>query len=75
MHVLTFEPEKILGIRRWCDVQDVWIILHFGRSQTSVRLPLPVGQWHKRLDSAEERWNGPGSPVECRNEVDRVRYR
>ena len=63
MDVVGFEREKILYVRRWCEVQDVCLMLHFGRSQTSLRLPLPVGQWHKRLDSAEERWCGPGSPV------------
>jgi len=63
MDVLGFEREKILYVRRWCEVQDVCMTLHFGRSQTSLRVPLPVGQWHKCLDSAEERWGGPGSPV------------
>jgi maltooligosyltrehalose trehalohydrolase len=63
MHVLAFEQEKILCVRRWCDAQDVWMILHFGRSHTSIRLPLSVGQWQKQLDSAEEHWCGPGSLV------------
>jgi maltooligosyltrehalose trehalohydrolase len=63
MRVLGFEREKILCAHRWCGTQDVWVILHFGRSQTSFRLPLPVGQWQKQLDSAEARWCGPGSLV------------
>jgi maltooligosyltrehalose trehalohydrolase len=70
MDVLGFEREKILCVRRWCEAQDVWMMLHFGPSQTSLRLPLPVGQWHKRLDSAEERWCGPGSPVSLEVESD-----
>jgi len=63
MHVVGFEREKILCIRRWCDVQQVWMMLHFGRSLASLRLPWEAGLWHKRLDSAEARWCGPGSPV------------
>jgi maltooligosyltrehalose trehalohydrolase len=63
MEVLGFEREKILCVRRWCEGQEVCMALHFGSSQSSFRLPLPVGQWQKWLDSAEERWCGPGSPV------------
>ncbi len=63
MEVLGFEREKILYVRRWCEAQGVCMTLHFGHTHTSLRLPLPMGWWHKRLDSAEERWSGPGSPV------------
>jgi maltooligosyltrehalose trehalohydrolase len=63
MHVLGLEPEKILCVRRWCDGHELWMILQFGRSPTSLRLPWSAGQWHKLLDSAEARWSGPGSPV------------
>ena len=63
MHVVGFEREKILCIRRWCDVQQVWLMLHFGRSPTSLRLPWEAGLWHKQLDSAAARWGGPGSLV------------
>ncbi|MGH8067690.1 MAG: malto-oligosyltrehalose trehalohydrolase [Candidatus Entotheonellia bacterium] len=63
IHVLGFEHEKILCVRRWCSMQDVWMTFHFGCSQTSLRLPLSVGQWQKQLDSTEARWCGPGSLV------------
>ena len=63
MHVVGFEREKILCIRRWCDVQQVCMLLHFGRLPMSLRLPWEAGLWHKRLDSAEARWCGPGSLV------------
>jgi maltooligosyltrehalose trehalohydrolase len=63
MHVVGFEPEKSLCVRRWCDGQEVWMILHFGRVPTSLRLPWSMGQWQKLLDSAEARWYGSGSPV------------
>jgi maltooligosyltrehalose trehalohydrolase len=63
MQVMGFEHEKILCIRRWCDLQRVWLILHFGGSPTSFRLFWEAGLWHKQLDSAEARWGGPGSLV------------
>jgi maltooligosyltrehalose trehalohydrolase len=63
MDVLGFEREKILYVRRWCEGQNVCMTLHFGGSQASFRLPFPVGRWHKRLDSAEARWCGPGISV------------
>jgi maltooligosyltrehalose trehalohydrolase len=62
--VVGFEREKILCLRRWCDVQQVWLMLHFGHSPATLRLPWKAGLWHKQLDSAEVRWGGPGSSVE-----------
>jgi maltooligosyltrehalose trehalohydrolase len=61
MHVLGFSRARVLAIQRWCEAQEVWMILHFGHSHTSIRLPWSLGQWEKKLDSAEERWCGPGS--------------
>jgi maltooligosyltrehalose trehalohydrolase len=63
MHLLGLEREKLLCVRRWCDAQQVWVLLHFGRSPTSLRPPWSAGEWHKWLDSAEARWGGPGSLV------------
>jgi len=57
-------------VRRWNPEQVVVLILHFGRVQASVRVPIPIGRWYKRLDSAEECWQGPGSPVAAELEVD-----
>ncbi len=36
---------------------------HFGRTDTSVTFPWPPGTWDTILDSARERWAGPGSKV------------
>jgi maltooligosyltrehalose trehalohydrolase len=70
MAVYSTEQGQTLCVRRWSAEQEVVLILHFGRVQASVRLPIPVGRWHKRLDSAEERWQGPGSPVAAEFEAD-----
>jgi maltooligosyltrehalose trehalohydrolase len=63
MQVVGFEPEQVLCLRRWCEVQEVWLVLHVGRSPTSFQLPLAAGTWHKQLDSSDIRWGGPGSPL------------
>ncbi|HXH08970.1 MAG TPA: malto-oligosyltrehalose trehalohydrolase [Alphaproteobacteria bacterium] len=70
MAVYSSEQEQILCVRRWNPEQVVVLILHFGRVQASVRVPIPIGRWDKRLDSAEERWQGPGSPVAAELEAD-----
>ena len=63
MEVLGYEQERVLLVRRWHANEVVVLVFHFGLVTTSVALPLPPGHWHKWLDSAEERWQGSGSPV------------
>jgi maltooligosyltrehalose trehalohydrolase len=63
MEVSSFETKQVLCIQRWChepEAQEAFVVLHFGKSPTSLPLPVPVGQWQKQLDSADERWHGPG---------------
>jgi maltooligosyltrehalose trehalohydrolase len=63
MVVSADEKVQMLYVRRWSDVDEVVILFHFGQGQADVTLPVPAGHWHKRLDSAEARWQGPGSPL------------
>jgi maltooligosyltrehalose trehalohydrolase len=63
LEVTRVERKQVLYIRRWSDEQVVLIILHCGRAQASVRLPLPAGHWEKRLDSTAKRWQGPGCTI------------
>jgi maltooligosyltrehalose trehalohydrolase len=66
MEVSSFETEQVLCVHRWChepEAQEAVVVLHFGKEPTSLPLPIPVGQWQKRLDSADERWHGPGGSV------------
>ena len=37
------------------------MIFCFSTQQMTVPLPLPSGRWKKILDSADQRWLGPGS--------------
>jgi len=63
MEVLSYEEQQVLCVRRWSQDQEVVIVFHFGESAVSLALPLPAGHWHKRLDSAEEQWQGRGSAL------------
>ena len=59
--VLAYEQSKILFIRRWGHGEEAVAIFNLGECNVSEELPLTKGQWQKRLDSAEQCWNGPGS--------------
>jgi maltooligosyltrehalose trehalohydrolase len=63
MEVLGYEKERIIFIRRWDENNQAIVVFNFSYRQTSVVLPFPSGLWHRRLDSAEERWQGKGSIV------------
>jgi maltooligosyltrehalose trehalohydrolase len=70
LEVYTAEQDQTLCVRRWAAEQEAWLVFHFGRVAATVRLPLPLGRWFKRLDSAEERWQGPGSQIAAEIEAD-----
>jgi maltooligosyltrehalose trehalohydrolase len=53
------DPPLVLTVRRAGDSAGV-VVLHFGDRPADVRLPVPPGRWSKRLDSAADRWRGPG---------------
>jgi len=61
MEVLGYEKERIIFIRRWAENNEAIVAFNFSDRQTSVVLPFPSGLWHRRLDSAEERWQGKGN--------------
>ncbi len=63
MEVASFESEKALFIRRWKGPDQAFAVFHFGDAPVSLALPVPRGEWTKRLDSVEKCWDGGGSPV------------
>jgi maltooligosyltrehalose trehalohydrolase len=63
MEVSDYERDNALTIRRCSGTDEAIAIFHFGKSPTSIRIPFPKGKWRKRLDSADERWHGPGSQL------------
>jgi hypothetical protein len=53
------EPPVVLTVRR-AGGSEALVVLHFGAAAADVRLSVPGGAWAKRLDSASDRWHGPG---------------
>jgi hypothetical protein len=60
LEVQGFETERVLKIRRWSDTEEVAAVFHFGGETKTLFIPLPRGRWDMILDSAAERWLGPG---------------
>jgi maltooligosyltrehalose trehalohydrolase len=63
MEISDYEREMVLIIKRWSGTDEAIAVFHFGKVLTSIRVPFPKGKWRKRLDSADERWQGLGSNV------------
>jgi maltooligosyltrehalose trehalohydrolase len=78
LDVCGLEDRKVLLIRRWRDLSNVFCIFNFSDADTRLTIPLTEGVWRKALDSAEDQWNGPGTVLRERitlNEEVTVRSR
>ena len=63
MKVLDYKETRLLFVYRWSGSDEVIMVFNFGDDQASAAFPIPAGDWHKRLDSIDERWQGSGSTV------------
>jgi maltooligosyltrehalose trehalohydrolase len=61
--VLEYEKDQVLFLRRWSGNSEVFAIFNFGDREASAVVSVPGGRWYKRLDSADERWQGKGSSL------------
>ncbi|MEW6667642.1 MAG: malto-oligosyltrehalose trehalohydrolase [Thermodesulfobacteriota bacterium] len=61
----SHEERKVLllGLADGWQAERALGIYHFGEGTATLGVSFPPGAWRKRLDSAEERWGGPGSRV------------
>jgi maltooligosyltrehalose trehalohydrolase len=66
MEICEFYRQRTLLVRRWYDLAKVVTIFHFSPTASDLSFPTAAGEWVKALDSAEPRWNGPGSAVPSR---------
>jgi maltooligosyltrehalose trehalohydrolase len=57
------DARETLLLRRWRGGAELVVHFHLGKAEREVTLELPPGRWRKRLDSADVRWDGPGSTV------------
>ena len=62
MTVRGFE-DKLLLVHRWSEGNEAVLVFNFSQDHSSATIPMPAGRWHKRVDSAEERWRGEGSTI------------
>jgi maltooligosyltrehalose trehalohydrolase len=62
------EREQVLYLRLWRGGEEAILVFNFGDSPASVTFP--PGRWRKRLDSADPKWNGMGSPAPLSLESD-----
>jgi len=61
IEVTACEEPKSLCLRRWSMGVEAAALFHFEEKSGVIACKLPPGRWEKILDSAEERWGGPGS--------------
>lgn len=59
--VTVREAERVLMCRRVSATDEAFLVFHLGGTAASLRVPWPQGHWRKRVDSALELWDGPGS--------------
>ncbi len=57
------EENITIFMRRWKEGDEVIAVFNFTDDRLSMSLPISAGRWRKRLDSAEECWQGKGSTV------------
>ncbi|HUG89210.1 MAG TPA: malto-oligosyltrehalose trehalohydrolase [Planctomycetaceae bacterium] len=63
MQTFVFEKPKILASHRWTVDRGVFVVFHLGESAAPLSAPLPAGRWEKIIDTADARWDGPGSSL------------
>ena len=68
IEVRRSDDAPVLWVRRRAAGAQALLLLHLGEAEAS--LAFPAGVWTRALDSAEERWGGPGSPLPERLESD-----
>jgi maltooligosyltrehalose trehalohydrolase len=57
------EESKTLAVRRWAGDDQALALFNFSDREQCVAVPLSETPWHRLLDSADERWRGPGSVI------------
>ncbi len=66
LDAIPLEESQALYVRRWCDVDETVLLLHFGVEAAELTVPLPPGAWRPVLDSADERWSGGAETGDAR---------
>jgi maltooligosyltrehalose trehalohydrolase len=59
--VTALSPKRMLAVRRRSESEYLVIAFNFGAELNSMGAMIPPGNWRVELDSASQRWRGPGS--------------
>ncbi|HZH85172.1 MAG TPA: alpha amylase C-terminal domain-containing protein, partial [Phototrophicaceae bacterium] len=62
------ENEKILIVERWDGADRILLIANLDTMAQTAPIDVASGTWRKLIDSAEEKWRGPGTSLN--NELD-----
>jgi len=57
------DEQRLLAWHRWGADEEVLFVCNYGIYPSSMTVEVPAGDWIKTLDSAQPRWQGPGSPL------------
>ncbi|MGE5844436.1 MAG: malto-oligosyltrehalose trehalohydrolase [Syntrophaceae bacterium] len=63
MEVLGFDEGCVLRVRYPGARREAALVIHLGKKDRELSLPLPAGTWHRILDSAQACWGGPGGAL------------
>lgn len=63
MEAGSSEADKLVWWRRWSENQQIFCVMNFNQSDVTFTPSLPDRRWQKILDSAEPKWQGPGSQL------------
>lgn len=63
LEVCSLEEEKLLFMRRYSGVNQVYYIMNFSDRTVVFQTDPPSGSWQKLLDSSDSKWMGPGSAM------------
>jgi maltooligosyltrehalose trehalohydrolase len=55
---IAYEEKRALYVKRSSEMGDAIMAFNFSGEEISIALPFPEGEWEKRLDSADARWQG-----------------
>ncbi len=70
------EEKEVLFLTRGEAEGRIFCAMNFGDTDACLRGDGPAGKWRKLLDSAEEKWSGPGSEIpEIRGAGEEIRLR
>jgi maltooligosyltrehalose trehalohydrolase len=65
MEIVPLDHHEVLVVRRWTAAplaeHEIAAVFNLSARERPVEFHLAAGRWRQRLDSAAERWNGPGS--------------